>query len=153
MQAAALHALHQWVRHSGKTSTLYVESLLVPLSEGLRKAVGRAELMTWAVEHVRQPARPQSARSRPKRILTLAQMDSECIIMTLVYVERLITATRGRLELQRATWRRMLFCVMVIASKVWDDLSMTNADFAHVGPKVLLQDMNEIELVYLHAVD
>ncbi|KAI9909184.1 hypothetical protein PsorP6_014693 [Peronosclerospora sorghi] len=31
MQAAALHALHQWVRHSGKTSTLCVESLLVPL--------------------------------------------------------------------------------------------------------------------------
>ncbi|KAI9906734.1 hypothetical protein PsorP6_016202 [Peronosclerospora sorghi] len=32
MKAAALHALHQWVRHSGKTSTMYVESLLVPLS-------------------------------------------------------------------------------------------------------------------------
>ncbi|KAI9912953.1 hypothetical protein PsorP6_005852 [Peronosclerospora sorghi] len=32
-----------------------------------------------------------------KRILTLAQMDAECIIMTLVYVERLLTATRGRL--------------------------------------------------------
>ncbi|KAI9916381.1 hypothetical protein PsorP6_016995 [Peronosclerospora sorghi] len=31
MQAAALHALHQWVRHSVKTSTLCVESLLVPL--------------------------------------------------------------------------------------------------------------------------
>ncbi|KAI9908622.1 hypothetical protein PsorP6_002998 [Peronosclerospora sorghi] len=54
MQAAALHALHQWVRHSGKTSTPCVESLLVPLSEGLWNAVGRAELLTWAVEHVRQ---------------------------------------------------------------------------------------------------
>ncbi|KAI9917846.1 hypothetical protein PsorP6_013063 [Peronosclerospora sorghi] len=54
MQAVSLHALHQWVRHSGKTSTLCVESLLVPLSEGLWKAVGRAELLTWAVEHVRQ---------------------------------------------------------------------------------------------------
>ncbi|KAI9895357.1 hypothetical protein PsorP6_019003 [Peronosclerospora sorghi] len=31
MQAEALHALHQWVRHSGKTSTLCVESLLVSL--------------------------------------------------------------------------------------------------------------------------
>ncbi|KAI9907686.1 hypothetical protein PsorP6_016642 [Peronosclerospora sorghi] len=80
-------------------------------------------------------------------------MDAECIIMTLVYVERLLTATRGRLELQRATWRRMLFCAMVMASKVWDDLSLTNADFAHVGPNVSLQDMNELELVYLHAVD
>ncbi|KAI9917252.1 hypothetical protein PsorP6_012529 [Peronosclerospora sorghi] len=47
----------------------------------------------------------------------------------------------------------MLFCAMVMASKVWDDLSMTNSDFAHVGPNVSLQDMNELELVYLHAVD
>ncbi|KAI9916780.1 hypothetical protein PsorP6_018173 [Peronosclerospora sorghi] len=54
MQAAALHALHQWVRDSDKTSTLCVESLLVPLSEGLWKAVGRAELLTWAVKHGRQ---------------------------------------------------------------------------------------------------
>ncbi|KAI9910406.1 hypothetical protein PsorP6_010599 [Peronosclerospora sorghi] len=43
MQAAELHALHQWVRHSSKTSTLCVESLLVPLPEGLWKAVGQAE--------------------------------------------------------------------------------------------------------------
>ncbi|KAI9912897.1 hypothetical protein PsorP6_005955 [Peronosclerospora sorghi] len=78
-----------------------------------------------------------------KRILTLAKMDAECIIMTIVYVKRLLTATRGRLELQRATWRRM----------VWDDLCMTNADFALVGTNVSLQDMNELELVYFHAVD
>ncbi|KAI9906094.1 hypothetical protein PsorP6_013869 [Peronosclerospora sorghi] len=54
MQAAVLHVLHQWVRHSGNTSTLCVESLLVPLSEGLWNAVRRAELLTLAVEHVLQ---------------------------------------------------------------------------------------------------
>ncbi|KAI9917292.1 hypothetical protein PsorP6_012628 [Peronosclerospora sorghi] len=42
-----------------------------------------------------------------KRILKLARTDAECIIMTLVCVERLLTATRGRLEIQRATWLRM----------------------------------------------
>ncbi|KAI9916887.1 hypothetical protein PsorP6_016985 [Peronosclerospora sorghi] len=43
-----------------------------------------------------------------KRILKLAKTDAECIIMTLVSVERLLTATRGRLEIQRATWLRMV---------------------------------------------
>ncbi|KAI9914224.1 hypothetical protein PsorP6_005853 [Peronosclerospora sorghi] len=47
----------------------------------------------------------------------------------------------------------MLFCAMFMSSKVWDDLSMPNADFAHVGPNVSLEDMNELDLVYLHAVD
>ncbi|KAI9915723.1 hypothetical protein PsorP6_008225 [Peronosclerospora sorghi] len=49
--------------------------------------------------------------------------------------------------------RHMLFCAIVMASKVWDDLSMMNADFAHVEPSVSLQEMNELELVYLHAMD
>ncbi|KAI9915618.1 hypothetical protein PsorP6_008207 [Peronosclerospora sorghi] len=44
-----------------------------------------------------------------KRILKLAKTDAECIIMTLVCVERLLTATRGLLEIQRATWLRMVF--------------------------------------------
>ncbi|KAI9914752.1 hypothetical protein PsorP6_008059 [Peronosclerospora sorghi] len=44
-----------------------------------------------------------------KRILKLAKTDAECIIMTLVSVERLLTATRGRLEIQRAMWLRMVF--------------------------------------------
>ncbi|KAI9920863.1 hypothetical protein PsorP6_001976 [Peronosclerospora sorghi] len=43
------------------------------------------------------------------RILKLAKTDAECIIMTLMCVERLLTATRGRLEIQCATWLHMVF--------------------------------------------
>ncbi|KAI9912201.1 hypothetical protein PsorP6_008867 [Peronosclerospora sorghi] len=57
-----------------------------------------------------RPSRPRSASSRPfKRILKLAKTDAEFIIMTLVCIERLLTATRGRLEIQRATWLRKVF--------------------------------------------
>ncbi|KAI9913177.1 hypothetical protein PsorP6_005722 [Peronosclerospora sorghi] len=44
-----------------------------------------------------------------KRILKLSKTDAECIIMTLVCLERLLTATSGRLENQRATWLLMVF--------------------------------------------
>ncbi|CEG40284.1 cyclin-y-like protein [Plasmopara halstedii] len=88
-----------------------------------------------------------------KMVLTRAQMESECIIMSLVYVERLLKATSGILQLRGENWRRLVFCSMVMASKVWDDLSMTNADFSKIWPEVSLKEMNELELVYLSAVE
>lgn len=54
MQAAAVQALHKWVRHNNETSSVCVESLLAPLSEGLLNTVGRAELLGWAVEHLQK---------------------------------------------------------------------------------------------------
>jgi cytoskeleton-associated protein 5 len=54
MQAAAIQALHSWVCHSNVTSTACMESLLNPLSEGLLNTVGRAELLGWAAEHLKE---------------------------------------------------------------------------------------------------
>ena len=58
-----------------------------------------------------------------------AKMEADCIIMSLIYVERLIKSTAGALRPRAENWRSMLFSCMVLASKVWDDLSMWNADF------------------------
>ena len=41
---------------------------------------------------------------------------------------------------------------MIMASKVWDDLSMWNADFSKICPPFTLQRVNELELTYLNAV-
>lgn len=53
-----------------------------------------------------------------------SQMETDCIIMTLIYVERLIRRTEGRLRPRSSNWRSILFSCMILASKVWDDLSM-----------------------------
>lgn len=53
-----------------------------------------------------------------------SQMESDCIIMSLIYVERLIRRTEGRLRPRSTNWRSVLFSCMILASKVWDDLSM-----------------------------
>jgi hypothetical protein len=58
-----------------------------------------------------------------------AKMEKDCIIMTLVYVERLIKVTNGLVRPRAENWRSILFSCMVLSSKVWDDLSMWNADF------------------------
>lgn len=88
-----------------------------------------------------------------KHVFSRAQMESECIIMSLIYVERLLKATSGSLQLRTSNWRSILFCSMVMASKVWDDLSMCNADFSKIWPELTLKEINELELVYLSAVE
>ncbi|KAI9905710.1 hypothetical protein PsorP6_014193 [Peronosclerospora sorghi] len=71
----------------------------------------RASSSSWSCT-LSDQAGPPSVRvlaAYIKRILKLAKTDDECIIMTLVCVERLLTATRGRLEIQRVTWLCMVF--------------------------------------------
>jgi hypothetical protein len=53
-----------------------------------------------------------------------SQMEHDTIIMSLIYIERLIKRTDGAIRPTPLNWRSMLFSCMILASKVWDDLSM-----------------------------
>eukprot|EP00527_Entomoneis_sp_CCMP2396_P001466 CAMPEP_0198139748 /NCGR_PEP_ID=MMETSP1443-20131203/2994_1 /TAXON_ID=186043 /ORGANISM="Entomoneis sp., Strain CCMP2396" /LENGTH=255 /DNA_ID=CAMNT_0043801953 /DNA_START=64 /DNA_END=831 /DNA_ORIENTATION=- len=84
-----------------------------------------------------------------------AQMESDCIIMSLIYVERLVKCTSGQLRPRASNWRSVVFSSMVLASKVWDDLSMWNGDFSQTCPAGVtfsLQRINELELAVLGAL-
>jgi Cyclin, N-terminal domain len=85
-----------------------------------------------------------------------AQMEPDCIIMSLIYVERLIKQTNGSLRPRTSNWRSVLFSCMVLASKVWDDLSMWNADFSQTCPagvEFSLARINELEIAVLNALE
>lgn len=79
-------------------------------------------------------------------------MESECIIMCLIYIERLIKVTKGRFCIRFDNWRPTVFACMILASKVWDDLSMWNVDFSQISPAFDLQRINELELALLEAL-
>jgi len=90
-----------------------------------------------------------------RSIFVRSQMETECIIISLIYVERLIKKTKGELRPQSDNWRSILFSSMVLASKVWDDLSMWNCDFSKIGPCGMtfsLQRTNELEIALLSAL-
>ncbi|OQS00727.1 cyclin-Y [Thraustotheca clavata] len=89
------------------------------------------------------------------QVYTKAQMESECIIMSLIYVERLLQATMGKgLQIHAGNWQAIVFSSMVMASKVWDDLSMCNADFSKICHITFpLRRINTLELLYLDAVE
>jgi len=84
-----------------------------------------------------------------------AQMESDCIIMSLIYVERLIKITEGKLRPRKSNWRSLLFACLILSSKVWDDLSMWNGDFSQTCPagvKFSLKRINELELTVLNVL-
>jgi hypothetical protein len=79
-------------------------------------------------------------------------MESECIIMALIYIEGLIKVTKGRFCIRYDNWKPTVFACMILASKVWDDLSMWNVDFSQISPAFDLQRINELELALLEAL-
>lgn len=90
-----------------------------------------------------------------RNVFSRAQMETDCIIMSLIYVERLIKVTSGVLRPRRSNWRSLLFSCMILSSKVWDDLSMWNSDFSQtcpVGVHFSVKRINELELAILKAL-
>ena len=87
-----------------------------------------------------------------------SQMEHDTIIMSLIYVERLVKSTNGVLAPSADNWRSILFACMVLASKVWDDLSMWNIDFSNVSAATAglssftLPRINQLELALLKAL-
>ena len=88
-----------------------------------------------------------------------SQMEFDAIIMSLIYVERLIKLTNGAVMPSPYNWASVIFSCMVLASKVWDDLSMWNIDFSNVSVNsgVLspfsLKRINELELAVLACLN
>ncbi|KAL7536074.1 hypothetical protein ACHAXR_009846 [Thalassiosira sp. AJA248-18] len=90
-----------------------------------------------------------------RSIFLRSQMEVDCIIISLIYIERLIKVTAGNLSPHPTNWRSILFSCMVLASKVWDDLSMWNCDFSKIGPSGMtfsLARTNELEVALLRAL-
>ncbi|KAL7432490.1 hypothetical protein ACHAXH_005754 [Discostella pseudostelligera] len=90
-----------------------------------------------------------------RSIFLRSQMEVECIIISLIYIERVIKLTDAKLAPQPANWRSVLFSCMVLASKVWDDLSMWNCDFSKIVPSGVtfsLARTNELEIALLRAL-
>jgi len=87
-----------------------------------------------------------------KNIFSRSQLESECIIMTLIYIERLIKCTTGRLYIRHDNWKSIVFSTLMMSSKVWDDLSMWNVDFSQAAKGFTLSHVNELEIAFLEAV-
>ena len=78
------------------------------------------------------------------------QLSSECSIVCLIYVERLMEV--AKVPLLACTWRPIFMCGLLLASKVWQDLSSWNIEFSNVYPQFSLEAINKLELNFLRNV-
>jgi hypothetical protein len=81
----------------------------------------------------------------------MAQMEKDCIIISLVYIERVLMETCTALRICESNWRSVILSGMILASKVWDDLSMWNSDCAKIAG-LTLRRINELEVAVLHTL-
>lgn len=78
------------------------------------------------------------------------QLSSECSIVCLIYVERLMEV--AKVPLLASTWRPIFMCGLLLASKVWQDLASWNIEFSGVYPQYSLDAINKLELEFLRMV-
>ena len=84
------------------------------------------------------------------RLFKSVQLSSECSIVCLIYVERLMEI--AKVPLMAHTWRPIVMCGLLLASKVWQDLSSWNIEFSSVYPQFSLESISRLELLFLRQV-
>ncbi|XP_063090400.1 cyclin-Y-like protein 1 isoform X2 [Cavia porcellus] len=72
---------------------------------------------------------------------------TECTIMTLVYLERLMSY--AKIDLCPTNWKRIVLGAIVLAFKVWHDKAVWNIYFCQILKNLALQDINQLERHYL----
>lgn len=74
-----------------------------------------------------------------RTLFNAAQLPPECAIITLVYIERLMTF--AEMEIDTFYWKRVVLGAILLASKVWDDQAVWNMDYCMILRDIPVEDM------------
>ena len=82
-------------------------------------------------------------------IHTETQMEYECMVVALIYMERLPQLTKKKFRICSVNWKYYMYTCMLLASKIWDDFAVNNYGFSTIFDDMSLAKTNEMELQLL----
>jgi len=86
-----------------------------------------------------------------KQVFEVGQFHSECCVISLVYINRLIGVTG--VPLTCSNWKPVAVSALVLAQKVWDDTPLINADFSILYPALTVKEINFLERKFLDLLE
>ena len=111
------------------------------LSSGIISSINTHPSLDRQEDPFRPSSRPGKLHTLPSltiiikffhEVFNRSKMEHDAIAISLIYIERLVKETEGGAAPTARNWKSVLFSSMVLASKVWDDLSMWNVDFSNI---------------------
>ena len=107
--------------------------------------------MNIPVKRYMPPPDPQSIFEFCANIMILTKMEKETIILSLIYIERLIFNTG--FIINSRNWRKILFISLIISSKIWDDDSLENFHYSQIFTHLKVGEINLLERTFLELIN
>ena len=104
----------------------------------------------YAYEKVIEPVKPcldGDILKFMRKIIDKMQLATECIIVSLIYLERIMTTSK--IEIRFSNWRPLVFTSILLASKFWEDICFWNVDYSDTLNFYPLKSINRMESEFL----
>uniref|UniRef100_A0A3B4ZRU4 Cyclin-Y-like n=1 Tax=Stegastes partitus TaxID=144197 RepID=A0A3B4ZRU4_9TELE len=138
----------KWYQHGSSAQTRDTDGgMLLDIFDEKLHPLSKSEVPLDYNQH--DPEQKQIYRF-VRTLFSAAQLTAECAIVTLVYLERLLTY--AEIDICPGNWKRIVLGAILLASKVWDDQAVWNVDYCQILKDITVEDMNELERQFLELL-